>query len=477
MNETARVSLLNRTVQNFREAWRDMAGRTGVFSSSPSPHLPDKDLELLRAQMRDCLEARGGEVSARGRAANLGRTYLSLDEEGRIRFLKVLAQDFDVDRDQVNRAAQTLLDSELELAERIRAEFKLRQALEPTRVRLLTQFNGLPEGIRFLVDLRTELLALRKQDPALAALERDLMTLLCSWFDVGFLELQRITWDSPASLLEKLIAYEAVHAIQSWDDLKNRLGSDRRVFGFFHPRMPNEPLIFVQVALVNGISGNVQVLLDEETPTMDPKTANTAIFYSISNAQEGLAGISFGDFLIKRVVDLLTSEFKGLKKFATLSPIPGFRAWLDTKLATMSQEPGADLLLPSERKTLSALDLEVDGKDPLEVILDTPEWHQKREYVRAAKSPLMRLCAHYLVEEKRKQSIALDRVAHFHLSNGARIERLNWLANTAPEGIAQSAGIMVNYRYKLDDIEANHEAYRGEGRVRISSSLRHLPRS
>jgi malonyl-CoA decarboxylase len=478
MNETTRVSLLNRTVQNLRDVWRDMADRTsGIFSASPSPSLPDKDVEPLQDQMRDCLEARGGEVSARSRAANLGRTYLSLNPQGRKRFLQILAHDFSVDHAAVDQAIAALQRSNLTMAERLQSEQALRDALRPPWLRLLTQFNGLPEGVHFLVDLRAELLTFCKDDPLLIALEKELKELLTTWFDVGFLEMRRITWNSPATLLEKLIAYEAVHAIQGWDDLKKRLDSDRRCYAFFHPRMPDEPLIFVEVALLNGMADNIQALLDEDAPVIDPLRADTAIFYSISNAQTGLAGISFGNFLIKRVVDVLASEFKGLKIFATLSPIPRFRTWLDTQLAAATPDAEAKLLTPSERKALDSLVSDAVPDRVLQTLLTQSAWYTKPEFAKALKAPLMRLCAHYLVEEKRRDGKALDRVAHFHLSNGARIERLDWLGNTSQEGIAQSAGMMVNYRYKLDDIEANHEAYTGEGRVRISSSVRGLLRA
>jgi malonyl-CoA decarboxylase len=487
-NSTASASagLFNRTMQNIREVWRDVADRTsGIFAASPSPNLPEKDIEPIKTQIRDCLEGRGGEVSARSRAAGLGRTYLSLDAQGRKRFLQIIAHEFGVDRAAVNDAMTTLRKPELDAAGVIKAEQALRKALRPPWLRLLTQFNGLPEGVHFLVDLRAELLTFCKDDAALMALEGDLKQLLTTWFDVGFLELRRITWNSPAVLLEKLIAYEAVHAIQSWDDLKKRLDSDRRCFAFFHPRMPNEPLIFVEVALVDGMAANIQALLDEDAPVLDPSAANAAIFYSISNTQAGLAGISFGNFLIKRVVDGLTDEFKNLKTFATLSPIPGFQRWLDGKFAVSDQ--GADvepeLLLPAERKTLDNLNEKyikktaAKGTNRLKALLTLPDWYAKPEVAKVLKTPMMRLCAYYLAEEKRSRGIACDRVAHFHLSNGARIERLNWLANISSEGLAQSAGIMVNYRYKLSDIESNHESYTGEGRVNVSSSVKSLLRS
>jgi len=281
--------------------------------------------------------------------------------------------------------------------------------------------------------------------------------------------LQRITWDSPAALLEKLMAYEAVHEIRGWTDLKNRLDADRRCFAFFHPRMPDEPLIFVEVALVAGMTGEVHALLDESAPIGDPHLADTAIFYSISNCQLGLAGISFGDFLIKRVVDALATELPRLKVFATLSPVPGFRAWLERH----SRAASGDLLLPAERSAIEALGGEAPERD-LAALLDH---HADPRIGAALRDPLIRLCARYLLNERRPSGRALDPVAHFHLSNGARVERLNWLGDTSPKGLQQSAGIMVNYLYRLSEIEANHEAYRGEGRVAASSSIRNLLRA
>lgn len=473
--ETVRASLLDRTMSNLREAWRDVADWSGgLVTAAPSPSLPDKDAETIKNQMRDCLEGRGGEVSARARAANLGRAYLSLNAEGRKRFLRILATDFDIKRKTVDQAVATLQKAD-DPKDRAKAERALREVLQPPRLRLLAQLNALPEGFLFLVDLREELLGWSKADPALAALERDLLSLLASWFDVGFLELRRITWDSPASLLEKLFAYEAVHPIRSWDDLKNRLSADRRCFAFFHPRMANEPLIIVQVALVNGIAGNVQTLLDESAPVLDPAEADTAIFYSISNAHEGLSGISFGNFLIKRVVDELAVEFKNLKSFATLSPIPDFGPWLERQLNEAGKDVEADWLTATERKALATA--AGTGKEPaaLKTLLQTPGWHQQPELAKALKPPMVRLAARYLVKEKKRDgNAALDRVARFHLSNGARIERINWLADTSDHGLNQSAGMMVNYLYKLDAIETNHEAYRGEGKVMTSSAIRAL---
>jgi malonyl-CoA decarboxylase len=457
--------VFDRTLTNLRTAWRDIAeSARGVLGGPPRADLPRDDADRLREQMQNCLRARGGEVSARADAAQLGRTYLSLNPVGRERFLRLLAEEFDVDRAAVDDWCAALARASDD-TERRRAERGLRQALEPPRLKLLTQFNALPEGVKFLVDMRAELLALVPNHPELEALEQDLKSLLASWFDIGFLELRRITWDAPAALLEKLIVYEAVHEIRGWTDLKNRLEVDRRCFAFFHPRMPHEPLIFVEVALVDGIAGTVHALLDESAPVGDPASADTAIFYSISNCQKGLAGISFGDFLIKRVVEQLSAELPRLKNFATLSPIPGFRKWLDRRL-----EEG-DPLLPGEAKAVAALPEDLP-KLGLRGLLAIPRWHEMEGIAAALRPPLMRLAARYLIDEKTARGQALDPVARFHLSNGARVERLNWLADLSAKGLAQSAGMMINYLYKLSDIEANHEAYAGEGRVSASSAMR-----
>lgn len=460
--------LLDRTWRNLRDAWRDIAvsARSVIPAQAFRPDLPDEDLARLRAQMEDCLAARGGEVSARARAAELGQAYLSLNTEGRHKFLRLLATEFDVDPAAVAAASDRLRNAD-DAAERRRAQRALRRALEAPRVRLLTQFNALPEGTKFLVDLRADLLRLAAREPEVRGLEEDLKLLLASWFDIGFLELKQITWNSPAALLEKLSLYEAVHAVKSWNDLKNRLDSDRRCFAFFHPRMEGEPLIFVEVALVNGLADNIADLLDESAPLGDAKQADTAVFYSISNAQKGLAGISFGGFLIKRVVDRLSAEFPRVRTFATLSPIPGFRAWLDEQFAQGA--PG--MLTASERKVLAAATQGAANKGTLKQLLST-DWHTNPALAEAMKAPLMRLCANYLVNAKRETgTAALDPVANFHLSNGARIERLCWMADVSEKGLAQSAGLMVNYLYRLTDIEENHEAYAGEGTVIASSAV------
>ncbi|MEQ8585821.1 MAG: malonyl-CoA decarboxylase [Thalassobaculaceae bacterium] len=473
MSDATVESFLDRTLRNLRGAWGEISVSTRHYwSGTPRPDLPADDLEKIRGQMSDCLSDKGGEVTARVRAADLGRSYLSLNKTGRQRFLSLLATEFGTDRDAVQAALAKLNDAADEEGRR-RAERSLRLALVPRWRTLLRRFTALPEGVKFLVDLRAELLPLARETPELADLDGDLKELLAAWFDIGLLELKRITWTSPASLLEKLIAYEAVHAIRSWEDLKNRLDSDRRCFAFFHPNMPEEPLIFVEVALVPGMSDNVQTLLDEEAPASDPKVADSAIFYSISNAQRGLAGISFGNFLIKRVVDLLKQELPNLKTFATLSPIPGYRRWLDGRIG----EGKAPVLTSNERKALvQALEPGREASDAtlLKAGLGVDRWWDDEALADALKGPLMRGAAVYLTAEKRRSGGAADPVAHFHLSNGARMERLNWLGDRSPNGFRQSCGMMINYLYRLGDIDDNHEAYTDNGRIVQSSQIRGL---
>ena len=303
---------------------------------------------------------------------------------------------------------------------------------------------------------------------AARTLSEDLRPLLGAWFDVAFLDLVRIDWRASAALSEKLVAYEAVHAIRSWRDLKNRLDSDRRCFAFFHPRMPEEPLIFVEVALVNGLAGNVRQLLDAKAETRDPKAANTAIFYSISNCQQGLAGISFGNYLIKRVAEQLARDLPNIKDFATLSPIPGLRRHIDDRLKSEGDEA-----LTSERDRLAAAGHQrrrrrrrgAPPARPAELVGGAGD----RQGAAADPDPARRT---YLTSTDDKGR-ALDRVAHFHLGNGAIVERLNWLADTSANGLRQSYAMMVNYRYKLADVDANHEAY-ASGRVVASREVRAL---
>ena len=452
--------IIDRAVSNLRDLWRGIAG--GEPARRTDGPLSETDIKRLRERMLACLDARGGEVSARARAAALGHEYLALGEEGQRTFLGLLADEFGPDSKEIVTAAGEFLAAETDRA-KFQAEEILREKLEAPRVRLLTQFNALPDGVKFLVDMRAKLLEFAATESRFAGLLADLKDILRHWFDIGFLELRQITWEAPANLLEKLIAYEAVHEISSWDDLKNRLAPDRRCFAYFHPGMPDEPLIFVEVALTKGMADNVAALLDTDAPMDDPEQADAAIFYSISNAQVGLHGISFGGFLIKRVVDVLAQEFPSLKTFATLSPVPGFLRWY-------RQQDSDGLLTPAERKAFADERGEMGHPSAL---ISSREWHLDRSDA-ALRAPLLRAIARYLVHAKRQSGAALDSVANFHLSNGARLERINWLADISDKGLSQSAGMMVNYLYRRDDIEGNHEVYSGEGKVVAAAAVRGL---
>lgn len=419
--------------------------------------LTTRGVEQLRSQLRDCAEGQGGEVSARSRAARLAETYLHLNDEGRQRFLKLIALEFGPDPAKVAIAHKDYQKA-VGSADQWKAEAALRGAMRSSRIRILTQFNAMPQGVKFLVDLRADLLRYLENDRELAVLDRELESRLSAWFDVGFLELQRITWNSPAALLEKLIEYEAVHEIRSWTDLKNRLDSDRRLYAFFHPRMPAEPLIFVEVALTDHLADNVQALLDENAPVFDNRKADTAIFYSISNTQVGLRGVSFGNFLLKRVIDDLKRDFPKLAHFATLSPMPGLAAWVRRNPQVLA---GA------------GIDLSLDE-------LSNGAWALDKKLARSLRDPLSRLGARYLASAKQgggESGPPSDPVSRFHLGNGARVERLNYLGDSSAKGFRQSFGLMVNYLYSPEDIEANLEAFASQGTIAMSATVRRLARS
>jgi len=431
-------------------------------------HLEAHDLDRIREQLQECAEGAGGEVTTRQRAARLAQTYLQLDDDARHAFLRMIALEFGPDPARV-ADAHAAYQQAVGTSGQWDAEAALRGAMRSKRIRILTQFNAIPQGVKFLVDLRADLLRFLKDDPELKALDRELEARLNAWFDVGFLELRRITWESPAALLEKLVQYEAVHEIRSWMDLKNRLDADRRCYAFFHPRMPLEPLIFVEVALVEDLADNVQRLLDEMAPVADPAKANTAIFYSISNTQVGLRGVSFGNFLLKRVVDDLKRDLPGLKQFATLSPIPRLRHWL-------REHPEAldEAVTDSEWKKLTDLGVPAADADTLLAMVLEDHWLEQPGMPEALKPALNRIAARYLVHARGRGDLPFDPVARFHLGNGARIERLNWMGDTSSKGIKQSFGQMVNYLYDPDTIETNVEAFATDGTVAASGAIRKL---
>lgn len=408
--------------------------------SRPDRHTR-RTVSLCHALLSERGEASGAALAHEALAA-----YRMLSGPALTAFFDVLAEQFSPDPDAVS-----------EIADRYRHDpspanlIRLQQAVEAPRQELLRRLNRANGGTAALVEMRKRLLRDLKTQPHWAGIDADMVHLLGSWFNRGFLSLQRIDWRTPALVLEKLMQYEAVHEIQGWRDLRRRLEADRRCFAFFHPALPDEPIIFIEVALTKDMSGRVQPLLDPDSPVVDPASANAAIFYSITNCQEGLRGISFGNFLIKQVVEDLGREFPRLKTFATLSPIPGFRKWLAETAATH-----ADLA-----EYASAL--------------DDPAWIGRAGPGTRAQMELLRLCAYYLQHAKQDNEPA-DAVARFHLGNGARMERLNWLADSSKAGLARSAGLMVNYAYRLKEVERNHEAYANKHLVVVSPGLALLAR-
>jgi malonyl-CoA decarboxylase len=404
----------------------------------------DRTIDLCRA----LLSARG-EVSGARVAAEVLAAYRRLDDEQVEWLFDRLVQVFSVDPEAVRHAAS---------AYRLDASpanlVALQEAVEPPRQELFRRCNMGPGGTDALVDMRRRLLRTLGDHPERVEIDADLTHLFRSWFNRGFLTLQRIDWQTSAVVLERLIDYEAVHQIQGWRDLRRRLQSDRRCYAFFHPALPQEPLIFIEIALTRAMTAHVQPLLDPDSAVDDPAHATCAIFYSITNCQQGLRGVSFGNVLIKQVVEDLGKEFPRVRTFATLSPIPGFRAWLIERAATApgSTSPAlAALIARGDEVTAAEI-----GKAPA-----------------ALREELMQRCARYLVSTGEGVG-AQDPVARFHLANGARLERLNWMGDTSATGLRRSYGLTVNYVYRLTDLERNHDAYANQFRVASSSAFRQL---
>jgi len=390
-----------------------------------------------------------GEASGVAIASEILARYRTLEAAERRAFLGHLAT-MQPDADPLTAAAKTYLANPD--ATSIAA---LQRAVESPRQEFFRRLNLAPGATAQIVAMRQDLLSIA--DPALALVDRDLMHLLASWFNRGFLVLRRIDWQTPAAILEKIIEYEAVHEIQGWDDLRRRLDpGDRRCFAFFHPSLVDEPLIFVEVALMRDIPDDIQSLL-REAPKNDEAAdkPTTAVFYSISNCQDGLRGISFGNFLIKQVAEDLVKECASLRTFVTLSPVPQFASWL----ARTRAEPDSILIDGTERERLQ--------------LLDEPDWIYT--YGNEAVRPLlMRLAAHYFLHVKNRDGYPVDPVARFHLGNGARLERINWQGDISAKGLREAHGLMCNYRYELKEIEKNHEAYENEGLVAASRQVHAL---
>ena len=404
-------------------------------------------VETARELLHDLLSEHG-EASGTALARESVELYLSMDTPDRLAVLDILSDEFAAHPEDILRAAEVFNRQRTNAAYR-----DLRDAIESPRQELLRRLNMAPGGTGVIIGMRDLVLGEIDRRPGFRTLDFDLFHLLSSWFNRGFLQFERIDWDTSAAILEKLILYEAVHEIDGWDDLRRRLADDRRCFAFFHPALPDEPLIFVEVALTAGLAGQIRPLLDEPpSAATDDGPPDTATFYSISNCQAGLAGISFGNFLIKQVVDVLKIELPSIVRFATLSPIPGFCSWLVGVLANPPDDGiGVDV----------------------RALATNPEWLTDDDARQRFQPELVRLCVHYLARESNGAG-PRDPVARFHLGNGASIERVNWAGDTSDKGLVQSAGIMVNYAYDLDAIVANHEAFVHDGKIALSPSVRTL---
>jgi malonyl-CoA decarboxylase len=429
------MTALGRTLSSVMEAGREILARRGQLSPAGAS-AADRLLNLCQ----ELLEHRG-EASGLALAGEITAGYQQLSDASRMEFFVGLNDQFEVDADAILAAAERYRDNaDLENL------WAISRAVEAPRQKLFRRINMAPDGTRTLVTLRGHLLQVLRQNPQLRGIDSDLKHLFISWFNKGFLEMRRIDWSSPALVLEKIIDYEAVHEINGWDDLRSRLREDRRCFAFFHPALENDPLVFVEIALTEDVPGALAPLLVQERDVNAVNKVNTVVFYSISNCHPGLAGISFGNFLIKNVVEELKKEIASLKTFVTLSPVPGFRKWLlQADLTGLVEDALIDRVKQSVGRVVEA---------------DVYEAHT-------------RLCAHYLLREKSGEA-PRDAVARFHLGNGARLHRIHGGADLSVKGREQSAGIMVNYLYDLDKIEENHEAYFDQGRVVASRTVNRL---
>lgn len=457
-------------IENLWNSVRERAKAHGRIFNRDVPTI-DRAQTLSEAILSERGEASGAMV-----ASELHHCLQQLTDEEKRQWYRFLAERFLPDETNLRKAAHNYLQNPT--AEQAA---ELTKAAEPPRQELLRRLNMAPGATATLVEIRQDLRSCLRQEPALWPLEYDLHHLLSSWFNRGFLELQRISWQTPAALLEKLITYEAVHQIHGWDDLRRRLAADRRCFGFFHPSLPGEPLIFVEVALVVGLANAIEPLVtgdyDETTAHENEAATDTAIFYSISNCQAGLRGISFGNFLIKQVVEELTTEIPSLVNFATLSPIPKFRGWLQKNLFEDRSPMLADRLKGDEKKALLEADGNPQSEDAIGALahlLESGDWGKGEAKANALRDPLLRFCAIYLTNTSNSDLAPTDPVAGFHLRNGARLERINWLANQSPQGMEQSFGLMANYLYVPKEIEANHEAFVHDGTVTHSSVVAKL---
>jgi len=442
------VSFLQELLSSVAEQGRALLPRS-LFGAGV-----EEDIEALA---RALISGRG-EASGVAIARELLDRYGQLSDEDHRKFFHFLATQLRPDGARVAETARAYLDapSDVSLA-------RLQKALDSPRLEFFRRLNLAPGATGEIVAMRRDLLRTPLDDPALAAVDADLGRLFYAWFNRGFLVMRRIDWHTPAAILEKIIRYEAVHEIQGWDDLRRRLDpTDRRCFAFFHPSLVDEPLVFVEVALTREMPDAIAHVLEEPHADATGKPPTTAVFYSISNCQEGLKGISFGSFLLKQVVEELIREVPSLKTFVTLSPMPRFADWLGEVAARAEVEP-ADAIVPEARAVLTEM--------------KNAGWPQKADAAEEAgelKSSLLALAAHYFLSATEDGGRSVDPVARFHLGNGARLERINWMADPSTKGLREAFGLMVNYRYDLKEIERNHEAYVNEGTVVASRAVRAL---
>ena len=399
----------------------------------------------------DLLSGRG-EASGVALAREILSRYGELKTGPRIAFFEALASRFGPDRARLSAAATAWMNASSDAA-----AAKLHRASEPRRLELFRRLNLAPGGTAALVRMRAQLIEAMDHRDDLAAIDDDFLHLFSSWFNRGFLVLRTIDWSTPANLLEKIIRYEAVHAIRDWNDLRARIDSpDRRCYAFFHPALIDEPLIFVEVALTRGIPAGIDPILSANRERIEPERATTATFYSISNCQRGLAGVSFGHFLIKQVVEEVGRQIPRLSTFVTLSPAPNFAEWLRR-----------------ERATEASVVLSEEDRAALET-LDRADWWRDEAAAETVREPLLRAAAWYYLRARTPRGTPLDSVARFHLGNGTRLERLNFAADTSERALRQSHGLMVNYLYDLEHIERNHEAYAQQHAVVAASTVTRL---
>lgn len=405
-------------------------------------------IDLIRAV--EALLSRRGEASGVMLARLVLEAYDEATAEEKTAFLRILAERFGADEEALDRAIAAFVEDRSPLN-----AARLNAASEPRRREVLRRLNLAPGATQALVRMREDLMAKLADAPDLKPLDDDFAHLFASWFNRGFLALSPIDWHTPAAILEKIIRYEAVHVIEGWEDLRNRLApSDRRCFAFFHPRLPDEPLIFVEVALTTTIPDAIAPLLTFGREPIEAEEATTAVFYSISNTQAGLAGVSFGNFLIKQVVEDLRHALPNLTRFVTLSPVPGFARWLARERA----DETSTTLTDADRRAF--------------VALDEPDWHRDPARAESLRAPLLAAASYYFLVARQKGGRLVDPVGRFHMGNGARLERINFLGDLSPHGLAQSHGLMVNYLYDLGLIEQNHETFVEKGEVVTSAEVR-----